>query len=472
MLRASAAIERAGFPTVSIVSTGFLKQAEVVARGLGIDDLKIAHYPGTPMVDSSDNLRSKVDRDLLPQIIEGLTGARAPARSREAPPEPCPRDIVFRGTLNEVNEKFYAEMWSDGLPIVPPTLAEVERYLRYTDRAPDDVIGVCPPDNREATVWNIAVSGVMAGCRPEYMPVLIAIVEAITAPEFRVQDAGSTPGWEPLVTISGPVAEALDFNSGASVMRIGRRANSSVGRFLRLILRNLAGFRFAPGAGDKGSIAQNFFVALAENEAACAEIGWAPYSADRGFAAGSNVVTVQSVVSVSPPIYTGSDDPEEHARVLAEVVGQSCGYWSPVAMAYARNDPLIVMGPSIAKVFAGHGWSKADLRKYLYDNIWIAADDAERYAYYIGLTGFKLKDQVAKGLLPATYHESDDPKRRIRVFLDPDSIGIVVAGDPGRNQSKCYCSNHTQGPPVSRAIRLPKDWDVLMGSNRSEGGNR
>jgi hypothetical protein len=291
--------------------------------------------------------------------------------------------------------------------------------------------------------------------------VLIAVVEAVTAPEFRVQDAGSTPGWESLITISGPIADALDFNSGASVMRLGRRANGTVGRFLRLLLRNLAGFRFAPGAGDKGSIGQNFFVALAENETACAEIGWAPYSTDRGFDAGENVVTVQSVVSVSPPIYTGSDDPIVHARVLAEVIGQSCGYWSPVAMAYAKNNPLIVMGPSIAKVFADHGWSKDRIREYLYDNVWITAEDAERWAYYVGLTGFSLKDQVAKGLLPAEYCASDDPRRRIRVFLDPGSIGIVVAGDPGRNQSKCYCSNHTQGPPVSRRIQLPKNWQAL-----------
>src|SRR5919106_1257506 len=125
------------------------------------------------------------------------------------------------------------------------------------------------------------------------MPLLIAVVEAITAPEFRIQDAGSTPGWEPLVTISGPIAKQLDFNSGATVMRIGRRANSSVGRFLRLVFRNMAGLRFAPHAGDKGSIAQNFLVALAENETACREMGWQPYSVDRGRSAGENVVTVQ-----------------------------------------------------------------------------------------------------------------------------------------------------------------------------------
>ncbi|MGZ5092191.1 MAG: UGSC family (seleno)protein, partial [Burkholderiales bacterium] len=125
MLRASAAIERAGFPTVSLVSTGFLKQAEVVARGLGIDDLKIAHYPGTPMVDSSEELRTKVERDLLPQIIEGLTSARTDERKHEAVGEPAPRDIVVRGTLEEINDKFYSEMWTDGMPVFPPTIAHV-----------------------------------------------------------------------------------------------------------------------------------------------------------------------------------------------------------------------------------------------------------------------------------------------------------------------------------------------------------
>ena len=434
----------------------------MVARGLGLPDLKIAHYPGTPMVDSSEELRRKVEEQLVPQIIEGIS---SPARSQfaaAAAAEPLPTQVIFSGTLDEVHEHFHQQMWTDGMPVIPPTVERIERCLRFTDRAHDEAIGICPPDNREATVWNIAATGVMAGCRPEYMPVLIAIVEAITDPEFRVQDAGSTPGWEPLIVINGPIVKQLDFNSGASVMRMGRQSNTTVGRFLRLVLRNLAGFRFSPGAGDKGSIGQSFLVALAENEDACAEVGWQPYSADRGFLAGENVVTVQSVVSISPPIYTGSEKATEHARVLAEVVAQSCTYWSPVAMTYARYDPLLLMSPSIAGVFAKDGWSKDDLRRYLYENAWITAADAERYAYYIGLTGFSLRDHVNKGLLPAEYCASDDPQRLIRVFPTAAGIGIVIAGDPGRNQSKVYASNHTQGPPVSRRIHLPRGWDALL----------
>ena len=135
-------------------------------------------------------------------------------------------------------------------------------------------------------------------------------------------------------------------------------------------------------------------------------------------------------------------------------------------MAYSRNNPLLVMGPSIAEVFARSGWSKADVRKYLRDHITIAADDAERWGYYTGLTGFKLRDHVAKGLLPPEYAASDDPKRRIPVIWDADAIGIVVAGDAGRNQSKCYSSNHTQGPPTSRQVALPRDWNALLAGAR------
>jgi hypothetical protein len=462
VLRASAAAERAGYPTVSIVSTGFLQQAEVVARGLGLPDMPIAHYPGVPMTDSVEQLRVKVEQELVPAIIAGISAHDVAKRARAAESEPAPRDIVFNGTLDEVNEHFYGKLWSDGLPIIPPTIERVEKFLEFTERAPEQVIGICPPDNREATVWNIALTGVMAGCRPEYMPVLIAVIEAVTDPEYRMQDAGSTPGWESLVIVNGPIVKQLDFNYGASVMRVGRQANTSVGRFLRLFLRNLAGFRIAPGAGDKGSIGQSFLVALAEDEDSVRDIGWQPFSVERGFNAGDNIVTVQSVVGISPPTYSGSEKAIEHARIIAEVIGGSMTYWSPVGLAFGKWHPLLLLGPSIAKVFAQDGWSKDDLREYLYDNVKMMARDAERYAYYIGLTDFTLANKVEQGIIPHVYHDSDDPERLIPVFPRPGEIGIVVAGDPGRNQSKGYCNNHLQGPPVSKKVVLPRNWEKLL----------
>ena len=118
----------------------------------------------------------------------------------------------------------------------------------------------------QATVWSVAVNGVMAGCRPEYMPILVAVVEAIADPEWRIQDAGATPGWEPLIVLSGPMVKRLGFNTGSGLMRMGSRPAASMGRFLRMYLRNVAGLRVPPGTTDKGSIGSSFNVALAEDE--------------------------------------------------------------------------------------------------------------------------------------------------------------------------------------------------------------
>ena len=467
MLRASAVVERAGVPSVSVISTGFLKQAAVVAKGLGLPDMAIAEFPGVPMTQSREELRKQVIELLLPRVIAGLSKPLQASELAADAPAPQPRDLVFSGTLDEINEHFHANNWSDGMPVVPPTLDRIAKFLRYTTRDANEVIGVCPPANREATVWNVAVNGVMAGCRPEYLPILLAEVEIICTPEYKIEDAGSTPGWESLIVLSGPIIKQLGFNSGQGVMRMGRQANTSVGRFLRLFIRNVAGFTHGPEGADKGSIGQSFLVALPENEDAVAELGWQPYSVDRGFAAGDNVVTVQSVVAISAPAYSQSEHAEEHAALLADVIGQrACGYWTAIGMCYANWHPLIVLGPSIAKVFADNGWTKARIRRYFYEHVKISVRDAERYAYGAGLTGFRVANNVKLGLLPKEYALSDDPERLVPVFPWPDAIGIVVAGDAGRNQSKGYVCNHVQGVPTSRKVVLPANWDALLAESQ------
>ncbi len=463
MLRASAAAERAGVPTVSIISSGFIKQAELVAKGLGFPDLAIAEFPGVPMTYGPEQFEKQVEEVLLPRVIDGLSKPRKSEVENAHAAEPDQRDIVFSGTFDEVLSHFYEKFWSDGLPIVPPTLDRVDRFMRFTDRDPAEVIGVCAQAYREATVWSAAVNGVMAGCRPEYMPILLAVVEAILDPKYRIEDAGSTPGWESLIVLNGPIGKTLEFNNGQGVMRVGKQANTSVGRFLRLFLRNIGGFHHAPDGADKGTFGQSTLVVLAENEEAVAEIGWQPFSVDRGFKAGENIVTVQSVVAISAPVYTGTEKAAEHMDIIADVIGQrTCGYWSAMGMVFAHWHPLIALGPSIAKVFAREGWTKDDIRQYLYKNVTMPASRAERYTYHTGLTGFSVSGHVKQGLLPPAYHKSDDPHRPIPVFQRPEWINIIVAGDWGRNQSKGFVNNHVQGVPVSRRIVLPRRWDALL----------
>ena len=460
-MRASVAAERAGLPAVSIIATGFLTQGVVVAKGLGMPDLAVAEYPGVPMTAAAQPLPHKVSATLISQIIDGLTKTAAPAASDESA-EPAARDTVFSGTLDEINEHFHTRQWTDGMAIIPPTVARIEKFLRYTDRDPDEVLGTCPPDNRLATVWSVAANGVMAGCKPEYMPILLAAVECIVDPEFRLQDAGSTPGWEPLIIVNGPIVKELDFNFGSGVMRAGRRANTSIGRFLKLFMQNLAGFRLLPGGGDKGSIGQTFNVVLAENEDACAELGWSTFGVDRGFSENENVVTVQSVVHISPPTYSAGAKAMDHMRVIHEVIGQNTmAYWSCIGLLFGKWHPLLLLGPSVAKVFAQDGWSKTQIRNYLHENVRLSAERLDAYARHCGMTGLSIKGQVEQGLLPPEYAQSDDPGRLLRCNIKPEWIGIVVAGDPGRNQSKCYVSNHVQGPPTSRRVVLPTRWKSM-----------
>ena len=457
-MRVSVAAEKAGIPAVSIVATPFLPIGRAVAKGLGIEKPVIAVYPGVPMLDSEEQLRDHVVNELLPQIIEGLRRRPETDPGAKRVSEPGMRDVLFKGTLAQVHRFFYENLWTDGLPIIPPTIPAVEEFLKFTDRAPEEVIGVCLPEYREATVWNVAVNGVMAGCRPEYMPVLIAVIEAVTDPVFFLEDAGATPGWEPLIILSGPIVKDLDFNYGGGVMRVGRQANTSIGRFLRLFIRNVPGQRIPPGVTDKASIGMTFNCVLPENEDAVADVGWEPFSVDRGYARGDNVVTVQSCASITPAAYTGGRDARNHMQILAEVIGQACSYWCYTGIRNQKWFPLLVLGPAVAKVFSDDGWKKDDIRKYLYDNVKMPAGLIEKYGRNTALSTFSLKDLVERGKIPPEYHESDDPNRLVRVFFKQEWINIVVSGDPGRNQSRGYVQSHRHGVPVSKRIALPGNW--------------
>jgi hypothetical protein len=341
----------------------------------------------------------------------------------------------------------------------------VDEFLKFTDRDPDEVLRAVPPEGREASILSIAVNGVMAGCRPEYMPVLIAAVEAMCDPRFRIEDAGSTPGWEPLVIVSGPIAEALDLNSGQCVIRVGRQANSSIGRFVRLYLRNVCGYRIPPGAGDKGSIAMSFNVALAENETYARSLGWSTYAEDRGFKAGENVVTVTSVVTISPPTYSAGDRAEDHVDHWADVFAQAFRYWTHTGFKRGVWHMLIVAGPGIAEVIANE-WSKDDVRRYLHEHMFVTAERATHYAKMTSTPTFDFKRLVEEGILPASYAASDDPERLVPMIIDPQMVDILVAGDPGRNQSRAYMNNHMQGPPTSRRVELPKKWNDLLAARK------
>lgn len=456
-MRATTWIERAGIPATGIICEGFVLSAHAIARMLGLQSMRVVEYPPPNIgTQTAEQIRGQA-RKILDKIVQALTEEQP--KSEEAllnEPETDSRAIISRGDLGQVNDFFYQSQWTDGLPIIPPTLEAVDQMLKYTDRSPQDVLAVLQPARREASVWAVAVNGVMAGCSPPFMPLLIALIEAIADPRFGLQHAGSTAGWTPIIILNGSLIKELDFNAGLGVLRPSRKANVTVGRFLRLAMVNLAGYQM--GTTDMACFGTNYLPVLAENED---ESPYQPLSVDRGFAEGANVVTVQSCLAMSYHLCS-QETAEEHLKILAREWKRELGsqYIQVMTIFGPEVTPLLCISPLVASVIAKAGYSKQDIKNYLYEHSKVPASefDEELRGLWVGFTACKAVEQ---GKLPKPFCESEDPTRMLPVTHSPDEIQIVVSGSPSRNRNFIARQTGDQGLAVSKEIRLPANWKLL-----------
>lgn len=462
MLRASAAVEQAGVPTASLVCEGFLGQAATTASGLGMPTLPAAVVPGHVDVQSPEELRRNVLATTVDGVVRALTDAPEDA---PAVVEPSPTDVVFEGTADEIQRFFYENGWSDGLPVVPPTPERVETFLGFTDRRAEDELGVLLPDRRRATIRSVAINGVMAGCRPEYMPLLVALVEAMADPRYGVEHSGNTPGAETLIVVNGPLARELGFNYQQGALRDGFQANTSVGRFWRLYLRNVAGF--LPHQTDKGTFGNTWRVALAENEEALARLGWPTVAEDEGAPAGASAVTITRFTGGGVLASVFGSQPEQMIPYLADGIARHVS-WEvifTVGMATGTQRPMLILSPILAETLARGGLTKAALKARLFAH---ARIPARRFEQYLGgwtnlVPGRPtLADLVRRGRAPAVFAESDDPERLVPVVARPEDIMVAVSGDPLRTNAYVFAHNGILGYPVTRTVALPAGWPRLL----------
>ncbi|MEE9567837.1 MAG: UGSC family (seleno)protein [Candidatus Binatia bacterium] len=446
------------------MSEGFVIQGNLTAGGSGMTDLPLAMIPGHPDLHTTEKLREVIDTVTVDQVVKALT---VKPKGTKLAPEPGVNEIVFEGTFEEVNRFFYENKWQEGIPIVPPTTEKVEEFLKFTDRSPSEVIGVLLPDSREATPWNIAVNGVMAGCRPEYMPVLIALVEVMADPRYGVEHSSNTPGAEELITINGPIIRDLDFNFEQGALRVGFQANTSIGRFWRLYLRNVAGF--LPHETDKGTFGNTWRVVLAENEDALAKIGWKPTSADQGFEEGDNVVTVARYTGGGVIVSVFGTTAEEVLPYLEDGMVQRIGWelmfttGSLGNPGFARTQqPHLIISPCIAEVLAKSGYSKQDVKQHMYEHARIPAWRVEQLGKWTNLSPNTLCELVDAGIAPKQFCESTDPNRMVPIVCSPDDFLITVSGDPLRNNAYAFVHNGELGYTTSKKIELPADWDEML----------
>jgi hypothetical protein len=462
VLRVSAVAEKAGVPTVSLVSQGFIGQAKTTSLGLGLPDLGIALVPGHPDVQSDEELEGNIRSVTLERVIQCLTVAQ---QGMELVAEPAPRGVVFEGTLDEVNRYFYENLWTDGVPIVPPTRERIEAFLAFTDRDPDEVLGTMLPENRAATIWNIAVNGVMAGCRPEYMPVMVALIEAMVDPQYGVEHSGNTPGAETQIVINGPLIKELGFNYEQGALRDGFQANTSIGRFWRLYLCNVTGFQ--RHQNDKATFGGTWRVTMAENEDVLAEIGWPNICTGMGLAAGDNGVFISRFTGghVIASVYGKSA--EECLPYLADAAIKYTG-WElcfTIGMSVGAYKPLLVLSPIIAKTIASSGFTKAKVQQYLYEHARITARQFEKYisGYTNIVPGRRsLYDMVALGKAPKIFGASRDPERLVPLVIRPEDFMIAVSGDPLRSNCYFFSHNGMLGFPTVKPVGLPKDWRAKL----------
>jgi len=447
-------------PSSTLVCEGFSGLAAAASIGLGMPNLPIARVIGHPGVQSREELRKNTLETTLQHVVDNLLQAPKAAASGG---EPGPRDVVARGGFDEINDYFYRNGLSDGLPIVPPTREKVEQFLRYTDRDPDESLGSLLPDSRAATIWSIAVNGVMAGCRPEYMPVLVALIEAMADHGYGVEHSGNTPGGETLIIVNGPVIKELGFNYTQGVMRDGFMPNTSIGRFWRLYLRNVAGF--LPHKNDKATFGNTWRVVIAENEDAVKKIGWTPNSVDFGFAAGDNTVTISRHTGGNHISSVSGSMPQEVMPYICDAMVRQCSWqiMFTVGQGMGTLRPQVLLSPIIAETVAGWGWSKLDFKRHLFEHARISAREFERILRdWTQKPVWNLAEEEKAGRIPKVFHASDDPERLVPLVWKPEDYMVAVTGDLTRNSIYIFAHNGVLGYPVAKRIVLPKSWESLI----------
>ena len=335
-------------------------------------------------------------------------------------------------------ESWFERGVTDGLPVIPPSRARVDAMLAATERPRDELVAQVPPNFGRATVEKLAVNAVMAGCRPEYFPVVLAVVEAACDPVFNLHgQSGTTNAASPLIIINGPIRQALEVNCAAGVFGPGYRANATIGRALRLVMINLGGTRAGQISMSTMGHPGRYTYCIGEYEEASP---WEPLHVERGFAPTDSTVTLYS--GEGP--FTINDHLSRSASQLAASLGWSAaGIWNHKSFPLYGHT-LFVVGPEHARTLGEERWSKQDFRRFLYDTIRRPA--RELLPGPDGAETGRLKD-----LLDGRTGEERIPK-----FPSLEEIVIVVAGGTAGRFSAVvpgWMGGELGSRPVTRAIR-------------------
>ncbi len=335
-------------------------------------------------------------------------------------------------SLDAINDHFYRQGWTDGLPIIPPTAERVRAMLGGMPwRDADEVVAVIPPAMGTATLEKIAVNAVMAGCLPSYLAVVVAGIQAVTEPKYGLAHRQTTThAGAPLMIVNGPIIEKLGLNYGNGLFGPGWRANATVGRALRLVLVNLGGAVPAEVDFCQHAHPGKYTYCIAEHQRANP---WEPLHVERGFDASQSVVTVVNAEAPHSMTENVQTAPLEIVRTFADSMATLGGN-----NLYSQGHPVLVLGPEHAQHIAAAGWSKQDLQMALFEKArrpWGLAKDRGK----------------SKGPFFPRWVDQRDDNALVPILCHPQDLIVIVGGGAGGKSMWCPTAG-AQSLSVSKAI--------------------
>jgi hypothetical protein len=415
-------IEEQGIPTVSIVQESFVTDAQATGEAFRLPNPALAVTPYVFTSLTAPQTRQEIDR-IIDKIIAGLTQPQPEMKEsvvqRLTTRGPKDDFLEFAGKsyqecLEKMNDSFLDWGWSDGFPIVPPTEESVNKMMQGTKRAPDEtVIEKLVPGMARATVKNIAINAVMAGCKPEFLPVVIAAIEAMNDPAILLRIVTMSTGpHAPLFVVNGPIALKLKINSGLCALgpagpeRLSF-ANVVIGRAVRLTLMNVG--NCYPGIMDQDTIGAptKFSLVLAENEKANP---WEPYHVEKGFKPEESTISCGYGVNLIDMRDLESDSAAGLMNNFARYLMGIAGIISYMPFVYR---PMMLLAPDHARMLAREGWTKNDIREYIHMHCTVSAEQYRR------------SSQIP---MEKKWIEAADSQAMVPLYHKPEHVEIVVVG--------------------------------------------
>lgn len=379
----------------------------------------------------------RITTDVLDQVVSAFTEMKGSPETdltaTGALYETEKPDLVeIRGDELDAAEMFYTQGWTDGLPIIVPTTERVESMLQYVGVDPFSSVGTLMPRGAPATPHKVAVNAVMAGCLPEYMPILLAATEAIQDAEFNLHGVQTTT--HPcgvLLIIHGPIVKELGMNFGHNCFGNGNRANATIGRAMRLILLNIGGA--IPGETDKSTQGSpsKYSYCFAENEE---ESPWEPLRTVLGFGEDDSCVTV--VGSEGP--HNINDHGSRSGESILNTVAQTMAVVGTNNI-YQDGDTFVILGPEHARTIADDGYSRKDVQRFLFEHARVTIDR---------FSEGKLEEMTTWGII-----DKDGIERlngRLPLVSVSEDIRLLVAGGAGKHSAWCPTFGSTRS--VTRRI--------------------